>query len=967
MNARPHPVIRVFMPPPVRDDEASLTARKLWSILVSLAAFVTAMFPLSAMLVPAQAFRTFLIAGIFDAGAVALLVICPRRPRLGSWLLVAFGTLIFIGAAATAGGIRAPALTGFLIMIGIAGVLLGANAAAITGAVCVSAGFLLLLAEQFGQLPASQVHHTPASLWWLNVIFICMAVMLQLVVAWVMRRSALKARALESAKLQVEAELRESEERYRAMVEGSLDSVTVQVDNVIVYANPSAARLFGAARAGDLVGRRILDLVHPDYLEAALARKRSIDERGIGGPLAELRYLRLDGTPVDVEVQSFAITYNGRKAFQITARDIGERKKVERALFESEQHLRRLFETMNSGFSLHEIVLDPAGKPCDYRFLEVNPAFERLTGLKRRDLIGRRVLEVLPKTEQYWIDRFCRVAVTGATDRFENFSQELGRHYEVLCYAPKAGQFAVLSFDVTERVRHEESIRERERRFLRLIENASDLITIVDTGNVITYQSPSIERALGYRPEEIVGRDLFMLVHPDDIERARERMGEAFARPGRAVEGEYRIRHADGTWRTFAAVGRSVAGDAQLIINSRDVTDQRALEVALRQSQKIEAVGRLSGGIAHDFNNLLTAMKGYGSILQESDLIGDEERNHLREMMKAVDRATRLTKQLLAFSRQQAVTLRPVQLNQLVTSMFGLLQHMLGETVRIDLRLAADDLEILADTGMIEQVLLNLAVNARDAMGEGGTLTVATAFRDLSEADAALLGAGASAGAQAKLTVADTGCGIAPEILQRIFEPFFTTKAIGHGTGLGLAMVHGIVRQHGGAIVVASLPGRGATFDIYLPIHRPAARLPRDAAPEAALGGRPRGGAETILVVEDEASVRDLVTLVLTRFGYTTLTASDGAGALVLWGRHRDRIRMLVTDAVMPGGLSGTDLARRILQENPDLPVICMSGHLPTRGQEQEPLPDGAAFLRKPFDAMDLAVLVRAGLDGVRA
>jgi two-component system, cell cycle sensor histidine kinase and response regulator CckA len=646
-------------------------------------------------------------------------------------------------------------------------------------------------------------------------------------------------------------------------------------------------------------------------------------------------------------------------------RDVTAQRAVEHALRESEQHLRRLFESMNSGFSLHEIIRDANGTPCDYRFLEVNSAFEKLTGLRREDLIGRRVLEVLPATEPYWIERFCRVAVTGETDRFQNYSRELGRHYEVACYAPKPGQFAVLTFDVTERVKHEEAIRERETRFLRLIENASDLITIVDVSGLILYQSPSIERALGFPATEITGQDLFLLVHPEDIPAAGARFQEAILQPGLTMNAEFRLRHRNGQWRDFAAVGTSITGAGQVVINSRDVTEQRALETALRQSQKMEAVGRLSGGIAHDFNNLLTALKGYSTLLQGSAKLGAEELGYVREIHAVVDRAAGVTKQLLAFSRQQAVALRPVQLNQLVSSMFALLQHMLGETVHVELRLAAAELPVLADTGMIEQVLLNLAINARDAMPDGGRLTVTTERRELTGPEAHAHHAGAVAGSYARLALGDNGRGIAPDVLPRIFEPFFTTKAAGHGTGLGLAMVHGIVHQHCGWISVRSTVDQGTTFEIYLPIHHAAVTAGSVDAPVAAPAPAPLGRAETILVVEDEAVVRDLVNLVLKRQGYRTLTAVDGFEGLVLWRQHRDQINLLLTDVVMPGGLGGYEMARRILQDNPRLPVICMSGYLPTTGQNAGAAPEGAILLRKPFAPAELTALIRNALDGV--
>ncbi len=373
--------------------------------------------------------------------------------------------------------------------------------------------------------------------------------------------------------------LRESAERLERILRGSTDG-TWEIDL-------TSGETFLSERWWEMLGygmdhpktkgTRWQELCHPEDLpriEGLVAGLTSNQQQFIE---VELRLLHRDGAYRIIQARAFATRDGSGRVLLLSGlnRDVTEQRRTEHALRESEQHLRRLFDTMTSGFSLHEIILDQAGQPCDYRFLEVNAAFEKLTGLRREELIGRRVLEVLPATEPYWIERFCRVAVTGQTDRFQNFSRELGRHYEVACYCPKPGQFAVLTFDVTERIRHEEAIREREMRFLRLIENASDLITIVDLGSNIVYQSPSIERALGYRPEELLGKDLFLLVHPDDVAQARLRFQESILNAGKSVVGEFRIRHKNGNWRYFSAVGTSVTGEAQVIVNSRDVTDQR--------------------------------------------------------------------------------------------------------------------------------------------------------------------------------------------------------------------------------------------------------------------------------------------------------------------------------------------------------------------------------------------------------
>ena len=644
--------------------------------------------------------------------------------------------------------------------------------------------------------------------------------------------------------------------------------------------------------------------------------------------------------------------------------DVSERQRVENALRESEQHMRVLFETMISGFSLHEVICDSSGVPCDYRFLEVNPAFERLTGLRRADLIGRRVLEVLPNTEVYWIERFGRVALTGQIDRFENFSRELGRHYEVSCYSPKPGQFAVLTFDVTERIQQEENARKRETAFFRLIENASDMITIVDLQGQIIYQSPSIERLLGYPAQQIAGQKIDYLIHPEDAVRAMARLSQAFLQPGLTLEGEYRLRHRDGRWRRFGVTGMAITGESQIVVNSRDVTEQRELEEKLLQSQKMEAIGQLSGGIAHDFNNLLTAIKGYCGLLGFNPRLPPEDREYIRRLDEAVNRAVRLTQQLLAFSRRQTVALQPLELNQVVGQMSELLRRVLGEQIEITLDLGGGQLPLLGDQGLLEQVILNLAINARDAMPASGKLVIATRLEPSGANAAGRSPRELPAGEQIRLTVTDNGCGINPEILPRIFEPFFTTKESGKGTGLGLATVHGIVHQHGGTIEVTSTPGQGTVFTLLFP-------KAQALAPAAVPGGpaleQPLSGSETLLVAEDEPAVRDLVNLLLNRMGYRVLMASDGYSAMTLWREHRREIKLLLTDVVMPGGLSGHELANRIRQDDSRLPIIFMTGYDPENPAGEGRTLAGTQLIKKPFDNNQLGIIVRQVLDARRA
>ncbi|HUY33410.1 MAG TPA: response regulator [Pirellulales bacterium] len=379
-------------------------------------------------------------------------------------------------------------------------------------------------------------------------------------------------------------------------------------------------------------------------------------------------------------------------------------------------------------------------------------------------------------------------------------------------------------------------------------------------------------------------------------------------------------------------------------------------DAQLRQSQKLEAVGALAGGIAHEFNNLLQAIHGYTMYALEGLPAGVRRRQDLEQVVKAADRAAMLTRQLLSFSRHQAIERVMVDPRRIASELLDLLRPLIGEHIDLQVCLAADVGSLRADPGLLQQMLLNLCINARDAMPDGGRLTlkmhpvgVAPRFCELHSL--------AKPGSYVAFSVADNGCGMSPELKERIFEPFFTTKEVGHGTGLGLAMVHGAVQQHEGAIEVESELGRGTTFTIYLPITAGAESLPAEPAVTPA-----RGGQETILVAEDEPMVRDLAVRILTRAGYQLLLAADGVQAVELFQEHADTISLALLDAIMPK-LTGREVYERIQLAKPDLPVVFCSGYNPETEQMRPLLAEGLRIVQKPFDSETLLRAVRAALD----
>ena len=520
---------------------------------------------------------------------------------------------------------------------------------------------------------------------------------------------------------------------------------------------------------------------------------------------------------------------------------------------------------------------------------------------------------------------------------------------------------STIARDITGRKHAEAELQRREKYFRSLIEHASDSITVVNEQAVVSYQSSSGERILGYPAEAMLGRGLLDLAHPDDLPKAQVALKQCAAHLNTPTTLTARLRHKNGSWRTVEAVGTCIlndAGEKEIILNSRDLTDNLQLEEQFRQAQKMEAVGRLSGGVAHDFNNILTVIQGNVGLLQESTTLLPLERESLADIRDGAERAAALTRQLLAFSRRQAMQPADLDLNAVVANMTRMIKRIVGEDILITLNYAPLPLFVRADAGMMEQIFLNLVVNARDAMPGGGRVVIETSTVALDEPAAAAV-PGARPGAFVCFSVSDTGCGIPAAVLPRIFEPFFTTKDVGKGTGLGLATVYGIVQQHQGWVTVASEIGRGTNFRIY---------LPRLAGTEISSARRPpggsiQGGAEMILLVEDEPALRSLAKKLLTQFGYRVLEAGSGPKALEIWAEHRDEIALLVTDLVMPDGMSGRALAEQLLALDPHLKVIYTSGYSAEIAGQNFPLQTGVNFLPKPFNPQALAEIVRRALD----
>jgi PAS domain S-box-containing protein len=630
----------------------------------------------------------------------------------------------------------------------------------------------------------------------------------------------------------------------------------------------------------------------------------------------------------------------------------------------------------------------------DLHVLSANRAFLESFRLREEDVLGRD-LQQLVRAERL---------VRGARRVLETGVAQQDGLYELYVYARRdtkpvritmtaihladdePARLLLIIEDLTEEERLQAARQESEQRYRDLIQGLDAIVWEADARTLtFSFVSRRAETILGYPVERWLREPDFWAkrIHPGDREAVMQVYRDALA-AGRDHEYEYRAVTADGREVWLRDIVHVVRDAESLPVTLRgltvDLTELRRSESALRQSeeqlrqaQKMDAVGKLAGGIAHDFNNLLMVIRGDSDLMLRRLAAGHPLRQNAEGIREAADQAATLTRQLLAFSRKQVVAPRLVDLNGIVASIHAMLQRLLGETINLVMVTAPDLGGVKADPGQMEQMILNLCVNARDAMPDGGRLTVRTANVDLDQA-AARRWSDARPGPFVMLEVSDTGGGMDPETRARLFEPFFTTKEQGKGTGLGLSTVYGTVKQSGGHISVESEPGRGSTFTVYLPRVAPALGAPEPRRPVEAPAARPGGAAEetrltpghgeTILLVEDAQRVRAVVREILEMSGYAVLEARHGAEALEVSNRHAGPIHLLVTDVVMPQ-MSGRELAQRLATLRPDLKVLYMSGYTDDAIVRHGVLASGIAFLSKPFTPDALALKVREVLDGV--
>ncbi|MEJ2587202.1 MAG: PAS domain S-box protein [Deltaproteobacteria bacterium] len=676
-----------------------------------------------------------------------------------------------------------------------------------------------------------------------------------------------------------------------------------------------------------------------ELLEDILPEKQALDDfevahdfPDIGHKVMLLNARQIDRKDIDAGMILLAIE------------DITERRRLEDILTESEERFRRVFETAIDG-----IVLLEQGEG---KITHANPAFEKMLGYTAKESIGKKLQDI---------------GISLDLGDFQAIMERLNKNgmlmYDDVPAKTKAGEHIDTDIYLVDK-----------EKYRLVVDNIADVITVMDLNLRFTYVSPSIIRLRGYTAEEVMAQTMEQIMTPESFQMVAKAFEEelkleagGMADPGRTRILELEEYRKDGSivclQNHMSALRDNDKKLIGIIALSRDITErkqaeaeQENLQAQLMQAQRMESVGRLAGGVAHDFNNKLTVILGYAQMAMEGVNKTDPIYANLQQVMNAGKHSVDIVRKLLAFARKQIIAPEVLDLNETVEGLFKMLRRLIGENIDVLWSAGHDLWEVEMDPSQIDQILANLCVNGRDAISGVGKITIETRNTVLDEAYRAEH-AGATPGEYVTLSVSDNGCGMDKETRENIFEPFFTTKEVGEGTGLGLATVYGIVKQNKGFIDVASEPGKGTVFRIYLPRHSEEAEEKSEALPTEV----PRGRGETILVVEDETSVLHLARRILENLGYAVLTSANPVDAIRMAREHEGEIRLLLTDVVLPK-MSGKDLAREIAKIRPDIRTLFMSGYTVDVIAHQGVLDEDVQFIQKPFTFDRLARKVRETL-----
>ncbi len=641
-----------------------------------------------------------------------------------------------------------------------------------------------------------------------------------------------------------------------------------------------------------------------------------------------------------------------------------ERKKAEEQVWESRSFLSSILEGIGQGV----VVIDR-----DFRIISANKGYCEQAKMPCEDIIGKYCYEVSHhRKEPCYGDRCgyeCSIKKCFETGEHQ---RAIHTHYrsdgnpifvETNAYPLKDASGKIVSgietlMDVTDIVKLEKKLEEASERYRKLYDEAPDMMHSVDIEGIIAVCNNTMATALGYDIDDLIGRPYTKIIAPEAKPACMQKF--EFLRNSGFCEGEAIYVSKEGRRIPIFLKARALSDEngnfLMADIVSRDITDKKMLEAQLLQAQKLEAIGTLTGGIAHDFNNILTAIMGYGNLAEMKMKEDDPLRTYIEQILSATGRAANLTRSLLAFGRKQIINPMPVNLNKIVKMVETLLSRLIGEMIELELDITDRDLIIMADKGQIEQVLINIATNARDAMPEGGILTIKVETVKMEREYIQTHNYGKS-GVYARISFSDTGTGMDKRTTERIFEPFFTTKEVGKGTGLGLSIVYGIVKQHNGYIDVYSTPGQGALFNIYLPLIGSEAEETNSTVPPVLTGGT-----EAVLIAEDNEEVRRLTRHILEKFGYKVTEAADGVEAIRVFSQNKDGIDLILLDVIMPRK-NGKETYDEIKKIRPGMKVIFMSGYAEDIIQNKVILDEGLNFVSKPVSPGELLKKVRETLD----
>jgi two-component system cell cycle sensor histidine kinase/response regulator CckA len=752
-----------------------------------------------------------------------------------------------------------------------------------------------------------------------------------------------------------EQTLRESEERYRAVIEDSDDGVALVKDSTHVYVNRKLLEMFGYESPPQIVGKPVSHLVHPDDHNHVLSHVEQKRKSDAAPTRYEFKGVRSNGTTIHIEAAVTTITHEGEKSILIRMRDVTERKRYEDALRASEERFRKCFELPLIGIA----ITSPA-----MRWIEVNDKLCSILGYTREELLHSTWADLTPSeelTEELSVyNRVLSGDLEGHTHEKHYIRKDgtiIDTNVSSLPVKKPDGSidyFVALIEDITDRKRGEQALKEAEEKYRLLVEHATDLIFVIQDG-VVKYPNPTTIEKTGYSKEELGRMPFIDLMHPDDRDMVLDRYQKRMMGNGVTAPCSYRSVTKDGRvcWGEASSVLIEWEGRPATLNFIRDITEQKKLEDQLLQAQKMEAIGTLAGGIAHDFNNLLMGIQGYTALMLHGLAPTHPHYVKLNRVLELVASGADLTQQLLGFARGGRYDLKPTDINRIIQKssvLFGRTKKEISirENLQEDLAMAE------VDAGQIEQVLLNLMVNAWQAMPQGGNLYIETANVFLSARHVEQFGL--TEGLYVRISVTDEGVGMDDKTKERIFEPFFTTKEMGRGTGLGLASAYGIIKGHKGTINVYSEIGHGTTFTIYLPASE------KVSVKETIPSGDILIGSETILIVDDEEAIVTVTTEILEALGYRVLSARNGREAVDLYSARSAEINLVVLDMIMPD-ISGGEVFAFLKMINPHVKAILSSGYS-LNEQASDIMEQGCrAFIQKPFTIQILSQKVREVLD----